>query len=370
MKNDQEGWDFDLESSAKPRRTRRWLKIGLAVLTVCVLLIGFGGVFKYNKSLQDPKFCASCHEMQESVTAWTSASHSKTNCLVCHEDISVASMFYTQKLGINRVKELKVVVADEVCSNCHAAERIITPPMDLIIPHNLHVQKGLSCTKCHRTAAHGNIVKTVVVTTAGQSGPTLKGDNLFDANRIPMSGCMTCHNGSKASRACDACHLGKEPPATHTNFDFKANHGYSAVQDVKACNKCHQYDTTLQLQYQPTTKGWTEVQSFARKTDFCVTCHQARPNGHKDLFTVNHGPAAKDNLNRCLTCHNQDDKGKVAEKAVTNVTCAQCHYNQHPADFQKLHPQQLDKNNQGKCFTCHDASSCNDCHNKTFRAKK
>ncbi|HWJ03922.1 MAG TPA: NapC/NirT family cytochrome c [Verrucomicrobiae bacterium] len=368
--NDQGGWEYETAVTEKRNRRERLRRLSLILMLVSFALLVLIGYRNHTKAAQDPKFCLNCHEMQESYDAWQSASHSKTDCITCHKDISIAGVLYKQKLGVNRVKEIKVEVDDAVCSKCHADARVITPPMDLIIPHNLHVQKGLSCTQCHRAVTHGTVVKTVNVTAPGQAGPTLKGENLFDPNRIPMAGCMTCHNGAKATRSCNACHADKEPPATHTAKDFKANHGFSAVDNINACNKCHQYDTTLQIQYQPKNKGWEEVQSFARKTDFCVTCHQVRPQGHLKLFTVNHGPAAKENVNRCLTCHNYDDKGKVPEKAVTNVTCASCHYNQHPADFQKLHPRQLDKSNQAKCFTCHDATSCNDCHNKTFRSKK
>jgi len=324
----------------------------------------------HQKAVQDPKFCLSCHEMEPTYKAWEATSHSKIDCLECHKNVSIAGFLYKQALGVNRVKEIKVEVDDSACSKCHTDARVITPPMDLLIPHNLHVQMGLSCTQCHRTVTHGSVVKTVTNTAPGQAGPLLEGENLFDPNRIPMSGCMKCHNGAKATRACNACHADKDPPATHKGGNFKVNHGYAAMDDITACNKCHQYDATQQLQYVPKDKGWTEVQSFARKTDFCLECHRNRPQGHQNLFTVNHGPAAKQDPNRCLTCHNQDEKGKVPEKAVTSVTCAQCHYNQHPADFLKLHPRQIDKNNQSRCFSCHDASSCNNCHNKTFRSAR
>ncbi|HEX3015425.1 MAG TPA: hypothetical protein VHQ46_03480, partial [Desulfobacteria bacterium] len=72
----------------------------------------------------------------------------------------------------------------------------------------------------------------------------------------------------------------------------------------------------------------------------------------------------------CLTCHTWDEKGRVTAKPATTVICVQCHYNQHPANFQQIHPKLVDKSTESKCFTCHDASSCNNCHNRTFRARQ
>ncbi len=366
---DQGGWDYGSRDQGRQTRRKRWRRTALISMLLSFGILVLLGFYNHNKALQDSRFCANCHEMQDSYSAWESASHSKVPCLDCHKDVSIAGNLYKQFMGVNRVKELKVTVNDDPCTKCHTDARVITPPQGLLIPHNLHVQMGLSCTQCHRTVTHGVLVKTVVNTAPGQAGPLLQGENLFDPNRIPMSGCMKCHNGAKATSACNACHEDKDPPASHKSKDFTVNHGFLAVDNVAACNKCHQYDTTLQMQYKPKDKSWNEVQSFARKTDFCIDCHRTRPQTHGALYTVKHGPAAKQDVNRCLTCHNQDEKGKVPEKPATQVTCAQCHYNQHPADFLQMHPTQLDKNNQSKCFTCHDAGSCNDCHNKTFRAK-
>jgi nitrate/TMAO reductase-like tetraheme cytochrome c subunit len=365
----QGGWEYDSGERDKASRKQRWRRLSLIVMLISLFGLILIATFNHKQEIEKPGFCNRCHEMNEAYTAWQSASHSKVDCSVCHKDFSIGRALYAQKMGIDRIGKKEIVIDDKACKSCHSDARVITPPMDLLVPHNLHVQKGLSCTECHKAVTHGVLAKTDSSTGKGGVVPAVQGEQLFDPNRIPMNECMKCHNGAMATRSCNACHADKEPPATHKATSFKSEHGFSALNDITQCNKCHQYDTTLQVQYKPQGKGWNEIQSFARKTDFCTSCHQARPQGHANLFTVNHGPAAKQDPNRCLTCHNQDDKGKVSEKPVTSVTCAQCHYNQHPADFQKLHPKQLDKSNQSKCFGCHDASSCNDCHNKTFRSK-
>ncbi len=366
----QGGWDYGSGEQTHTSRKQKWRRLSFMLMLVSLFGLILVGTFNHKQEAAKPEFCNRCHEMNNAYTAWQSTSHSKVDCLVCHKDVSIARVLYTQKIGVNRVGQKEVLVDDSACRNCHTDARVITPPTDLLVPHNLHLQKGVACTECHKTVTHGVAVKPE--NNAAKTGivPAVQGEQLFDPNRIPMAECMKCHNGSMATAACNACHADKDPPASHKAKDFTANHGYSALDDVAQCNKCHQYNTTLQVQYKPQGKGWNEVQAFARKTDFCLTCHQTRPSSHAKLFTVNHGPAAKQDPNRCLTCHNQDDKGKVNEKAVTNITCAQCHYNQHPADFLTEHAKQLDKSNQSRCFTCHDAASCNDCHNKTFRAKR
>ncbi|MDA8441436.1 MAG: NapC/NirT family cytochrome c [Peptococcaceae bacterium] len=369
--SDQGQWDYTADGGegGKQRRKRRSKRVGLLILCLVVCGILLTGIYKYNAASHNPEFCVSCHEMQASYDAWKTTSHSRANCVDCHTNISLANFAYKHFMGVNRVNTLQVSVADTSCLKCHSDARVITPPQDLLVPHNLHVQMGLSCTQCHRTVAHGQVVKAVTVNLPGQSGPLLQGENLFDPNRIPMDGCMKCHNGSMATSNCNACHADKTPPASHKTANFATAHGYVALGNVAACNSCHQYDASLQLQYKPQGNGWTDVQSFARKTDFCVECHSKRPSTHRSFYTVSHGPAATANINACLTCHNYDEKGKVPEKPASSVTCAQCHYNQHPTDWLQIHPKQVNKDNQAKCFACHDASSCNDCHNKTFRAR-
>lgn len=353
------------------KNSRRSLRrISLVVMILSLLALILLGTYNHRKAAADPKFCANCHEMKPSYEAWQTTAHSKVDCLQCHKDVSIFNNLYKHVIGVNRTRTMKVTVDDSSCKSCHSDARVITPPQSLLVPHTLHLQMGLDCTQCHRTVAHGNIVKTVSNAAPGQTGSALTGDNLFDPTRIPMSGCMTCHNGTKATQACNACHQDKDPPSTHRQADFGTEHGYIAAQNPSACNSCHQYDVPLQAKFKQTGNKWQDTWTLARTTDFCSGCHQKRPVGHRTLYTVNHVQTASQDVDRCLTCHNWDEKGRVTAKPATTVICVQCHYNQHPANFQQIHPKLVDKSTESKCFTCHDASSCNNCHNRTFRARQ
>lgn len=371
MSKDQGGWDYDdFDGVAeKKNRRQRWRRISLAIMLISFCILVLLGYHNHTQAEQDPKFCLNCHVMRDTYISWQQSSHSKVDCLKCHKDVSIAGYLYKQFMGVDQLNQVKVTIDDSTCQKCHTDARVVTPPTDLIVPHNLHMQMGLSCTQCHQTVTHGKIINSSPSVTQTMNS-TQSGDKLIDPNRIPMSACMKCHNGAMATNACNACHDDKIPPSSHTSSNFAANHGYVALNNVASCNNCHQYDTALQVQYKPEGQGWTEVQNFARKTEFCLDCHRKRPASHGSFYTVSHGPAATADINRCLTCHNQNDNTKLTEKPATSITCAQCHYNQHPANFLQVHPTQVNKDNQSKCFGCHDASSCNDCHNKTFRAKQ
>ncbi|PKM80464.1 MAG: hypothetical protein CVU89_13965 [Firmicutes bacterium HGW-Firmicutes-14] len=161
-------------------------------------------------------FCANCHEMKPNYYTWMVTSHNQFGCLKCHQDIKIMTFAYRHWRGVfaNPI-EKKGIIPDGVCRSCHTTStRNVSPPGDIIFPHELHVVKQIDCVDCHSNVTHlhvGEWIKTEYVKkqkdfesaafTSTQAEKLIKKDN-----QILMPVCMRCHNGEMATEACNACH--------------------------------------------------------------------------------------------------------------------------------------------------------------------
>ena len=132
----QGGWDYDSGERAQTSRKQKWRRLSLIVMLLSLFGLIVIGTFNHKREAAKPDFCNRCHEMSSAYTAWQSASHSKVDCQVCHKDVSIAWVLYVQKMGINQLGQKEVSVDDKACRICHSDARVITPPMDLLVPMN------------------------------------------------------------------------------------------------------------------------------------------------------------------------------------------------------------------------------------------
>jgi predicted CXXCH cytochrome family protein len=138
--------------------------------------------------------------------------------------------------------------------------------------------------------------------------------------------CAVCHSES----TCNSCHEGQNAPAFHP-VNFLASHGPEAYGRVSDCSSCHNPEA------------------------FCRTCHLGlgldAGDGiggayHNDqtLWILSHAPAARQDLESCVSCHQQTD-------------CLRCHsaqsglgINPHGPDFDGS---RISDRNKAMCTLCH-----------------
>ena len=161
-------------------------------------------------------FCANCHEMKPNYYTWLVTSHNQFGCLRCHKDIKITNFAYKHWRGaIGNPISKKNIVPDSVCKSCHAPEtRNVSPPGDIIFPHQLHVVKQIDCVDCHSNVIHLNVSQYITDEYVKKQKEFIPAT--FDerqaqklvkkGNQILMPVCMRCHNGDMATEACNACH--------------------------------------------------------------------------------------------------------------------------------------------------------------------
>lgn len=209
--------------------------------------------------------------------------------------------------------------------------------------------------------------------------------------QAPVAECSTCHT----TEDCTVCHVGPAPdlvtalpsradveapgvrvaaraPESHASFFFEEAHGTLAAADAASCTTCHTERYCVDCHDGPADGGYHAPGFVARHSAvaygqevecanchdtvvFCRSCHvesglgsQGRlGSGFHDaepVWLLRHGQAARQNLEGCVSCHEQRD-------------CMQCHsalgsfqISPHPRDFD---PEAAWERNPRTCLACH-----------------
>lgn len=260
--------------------------IGGAIVGIFLLVYIFSFIVVGN-----PKSCGVCHEIRPAVETWEKTSHEKFHCDVCHEGPSVFSRFSSAARltkdviphltgSYSRPLRATEDIPNSYCLSCHVSWRNVSPSGDLKIPHKKHFEElDIECVYCHSRVTHMY---------------ELRGKK---ATRPPMTLCMQCHNGKKATFECTACHTEKPVPDNHKQPDWLEKHGELA-EEID-CGKCH---------------AWV--------LDYCQECHtKSRPSTHVggDKWKSLHRKRAQLKPNTCLVCHSRDYCMRCHDEALFTV---------------------------------------------------
>ncbi len=344
-----------LWSNAGRLLTRR-VKVPLVPLRVPLLvLLLLGGVVvgvptgaAVVVATNQPMFCNSCHEMSLHYATWRQSSHSEVTCEECHLMPGTMNMlkgkiaaFRQVRLHVEKDVKPSIIqghVPDENCRNCHPTTRKLVAYHGLKITHRDHWDMGLDCTFCHDRVAHGPRWQFEGVSTEEQLTQATTPSKYAPS----MEKCYTCHDGEKASNKCSTCHvtLGERRPRAFDPEWVAAHREEVQHAGLQDCRRCHQ-DT------------------------FCDRCHR-EANPHRADWVPTHPEEARDNPERCFTCH-----VAPGEAQTTNATdlafCRACHSlrREHSGtDWTQRHGQEA-LTDATSCTQCHDQSWCSDCHSLT-----
>jgi hypothetical protein len=330
--------------------------------------------------------CLSCHGIR---TQHLSAPD--TACATCH-----LSLVEATRLPVERIARFpsppshratgfaRQHPASATCATCHARD---------------------FCTTCHVNAPELEAIqalapdpRSLAIRAKLEAPPSHTEANFVsrhgkDARRTPQS-CATCHT----RESCLTCHVAQaavavamhpsEPgrgrgaslerrrPVSHGD-DFTNRHGPVASAASASCNACHARADCLDC-HRPnaaSAPGYHPVgflarhpaSAYARETScgechstgaFCADCHQQsgltaqgplRGGFHdaKPSFLLSHGPAARQSLESCVSCHAERD-------------CLTCHsavggrrFNPHGPGFEA---DRLRRRNPQMCTVCHGAA--------------
>lgn len=377
------------EPGGKKRRRLLWPLLG-AVIVLSVL----GGVGMTTTSSN--QFCISCHEMTPEASTFDLTSHSKLSCVSCHAGEGIGNyikykfkiLSFVAKHFTGQVPDqivTTVPIPTQVCEGCHSNTRVVTATGDINIPHDKHLNQGITCTACHAGVSHSYIAERGLTKKADMATWTsakAKSVSNVDASKTAMEACLDCHeqvnlgkkpweenqglgkteqqkvaenvalakkvatsdgqltpavavtaNAKKsdlqAPVRCAPCHKAIKTPNSHVDQSWGTTHGVTAAQDIRYCASCHSRARERVLLTAQTT-----VQDYARNNTLCAPCHEKRPAGHlanPQQWLPAHSTVVKAKKpDGCLVCHEvskQDPAAPVKKlPGVNAVTCNTCHW--------------------------------------------
>lgn len=316
--------------------------------------------------------CGTCHLPLAEATALPMERVAKFEKPDSHDD----KAFLTRK-GHGEPAEK----GDRTCAVCHARD---------------------FCTQCHVNAPEVKAIQALapdprsLALKAELKAPASHQDSRFlsqhggKAKRDPAT-CATCHT----QESCIACHrtrptivlalpasgpgravgarIERKKPGYHT-ADFADRHAPLASASPGSCSACHARAECLECHRPNAGSGGSyhpagfltrhPAAAFSRQTEcadchnqsiFCATCHRQSglvstgtlTGGYHDAngaFVFNHGVAARQNIENCITCHSERDC----------LTCHSAqsgrHFNPHGPGFD---PDRLRRRNPQTCAACH-----------------
>jgi len=282
--------------------TRRGIAmLGVVVVAFVVLLLTTYTL----KITGHPKFCTSCHNMEEYYTSWQHSAHKDVSCIECHYEPGMTNTIKGKIEGLVQVVKYishsysskpHAMISNNSCmrsGDCHAGMDEQAEPKNrkslvkIKFRHDKHLGgrprgKALNCVSCH--------------------GQTVKGQHIS----VGKTTCLTCHfyrggNGQSVAVSTTVAHAAADPTTGQ-------------------CLTCHHMpDKTMKLM----------GQAF----------------NHKKFL------AGKDNVH-CTLCHNQVTQGDGATSATR---CRNCHLGEleevkDQARFHLVHVSE----GHFDCLQCHD----------------
>jgi predicted CXXCH cytochrome family protein len=283
--------------------------------------------------------CTACHG---GVTTgeWASVYPETATCAACHDGTTAPSIDWTPP---ETPRESNLAFRHQAhgfaCTMCHVpggGEDLsliaIPEPATCLGCHApqapSHLEAREQCQTCHVPAAESRLSAQRMAEFPKPESHRF--GNWVDGHRSVAAStpeyCTICHTEG----SCASCHEGQSSPAFHP-LNFLASHGPEAFGRVSDCSSCHN----------------TEA--------FCRTCHlglglDAAGNiggaYHNDqaLWILGHAPAARQDLESCVSCHQQTD-------------CLRCHSAQsglgvspHGPDFDGS---SISDRNKAMCTLCH-----------------
>ena len=284
------------------KKFRRAIAIALPLF----ILYGF---FLFLRASDDPKFCASCHYMQQYYDNWLTSSHNQISCGKCHYapglgnylkgKLRLASEIVRYYIGAYS-PEVTSKISDGACLQCHKTQDFYkTIEFDrgkITFSHQVHLSSkkvnfSFKCQTCHSQLVQGKHggVSTQICVLCHFDGSDMRGG--------PVGGCNTCHG----------------PPQNDIYvWDTPFNHSKYLKSGVE-CQTCHLHVTT----------GTGSV-----TRDKCLECHVSVADTFPDRKSIHEEHVGKDNI-KCFKCHGEIKHGRIEMYDVFSPDCQQCHGNRH-----------------------------------------
>jgi len=272
------------------------------LLILVLLVIAVPSIFIFDYTQNDPRFCTTCHVMNEAYDTWEVSAMHDLNCHDCHEASMAESMQHVYDVLTKNPQEVTklVEIENEMCETCHTSNDPQWLQVVNTAGHNVHVfgnDDHADCIECHGMELH-----------------------VF---RPPHEPCLECH----------------EPDRVHASESMFAD-----------CISCHDF--------------LVEEEDLKPSRDDCIECHADKEeltisipeDAHQEsTCTSCHNPHGEVTAEECTICH-ADVEGGLHDIGL-HTDCTSCHV-PHEAvavrdSCESCHADKIDHYAPVSCTSCH-----------------
>jgi hypothetical protein len=271
------------------------------LIVLALLVVAIPSIFIYDYTQNNPKFCTSCHLMNEAYDTWQVSAMHDLSCHTCHESTMVESMQHVYDVLTKNPEDVTkpVVIESVMCQNCHASNDPQWLQVVNTAGHKVHFfgnDDHAECIDCHGMNLH-------VFRPPEEACLECHDVEKVHASEVMGTNCITCHDFLvnqdelyPLREDCLECHTDKElitismPPEAHADSTCTTCHNPHGDVTAESCSTCHKV-----------TGGLHDI---TLHTD-CTSCHVP----HEEV-TVRES---------CESCHTD----KIDHYAP--VSCTSCH---------------------------------------------
>lgn len=272
------------------------------LLMLALLVIAVPSIFIYDYTQNNPKFCTSCHLMNEAYDTWEVSAMHDLECHKCHEASMAESMQHVIDVLTKNPEEVTkpVSIENDMCETCHASNDPQWLQVVNTAGHEVHLNGAnahAECIECHGMELH-----------------------IF---RPPEEPCLECH----------------DVEGVHAETSF-----------ISECLTCHDF--------------LVEGDDLTPDNDNCVECHSdagevtvSMPEGtHIDTTCTNcHNPHGDAIAEDCSECHSVDEG---LHDVAAHSNCVSCHVPHEVADIrdtcESCHLDKTEHYAPVSCTSCHE----------------
>ncbi|HEV8484582.1 MAG TPA: cytochrome c3 family protein [Blastocatellia bacterium] len=298
--------------------------------------------------------CSTCHSIPD-IRPRLAADSKNEDCLGCHTSVEQQNPNY-HKLRRFIVDPNTAQIARDV--NVPVSTGNTMNGRDLKFSHSKHLtdsrNAGIACETCHTNVEEKTSISQLNIPSMWDC--TMCHESRRTGNDYRISNCSVCHTQIAAGRK-PRNHTLTERPLDHTAA-FRIRHADAARAPEAKCTFCHEFVSSLR----PALQSMTRTEERPLPNGTCDECHSVmRPKSHTIRWRndLHERMASMERLN-CAVCHQAD-------------SCERCH-NERPRSHNPInafvnggHRFQAQMN-QRSCFTCHEfAQTCERCHSRILR---
>ena len=277
----------------------------VAALIISGIILGVVGAKTYVFIEDDPRFCKTCHLMEEAWYKWNESPHRNVTCHKCHvanmeDNMRLLVVYFTERPEKVRedIRE-HIKIENEKCEKCHFKQGK-WPYVAETAGHKFHLEEAkANCIDCHGGRIHRFIPdRSDCLQCHSDKKLRIKSMDFHCTNCHPFLASVS-ERGEDIKphqQDCRKCHSERNvilalPENAHANSDCSNCHQPHVTEEPFSCETCHTVPKNpMHMKHEgKDCESCHQPHSVKGVREVCESCHEDKKDHYPTL--------------KCTTCH-------------------------------------------------------------------